>query len=468
MKILCKILFTVLYMACLNESTLAQSNVRISGKLLTDQQEGTIIITHQAYLGLNLVKTIAQTKVDKSGNFKFKFNIPKPQVLQLFNKIFYISPGDSVFINVKGSRYLPEKFEFKGRNANNYIYATKYDSLKRTLQFNWFQYDFKNGWDNYSEGLIANKTILLNYLKDFSKKHTLTDDCKAYALSQIVYENYFHLLYPLTYKKLPIEQVPVSYSIILDQIKLKDNEQVGNFEYVASAKYLLIYKMLKYKKAELQTINDNFSELTKEFLLTDYAQKLLLNYNPKDSLATKELFEKIGAGITSRETLEYFKPIKEQFDGLTSIPKGVMQTVVIDSVGHKLTITDLLAKSKKKMIVLDFWASWCSGCIVGMPKVNKIKRNLSKADVEFVFISLDKTEKAWRGGLSKIKIPGNHYWIKDNFNSALVKFLKIQTIPRYVIMNKVGTFEVLYALYPSEGENGLQAQLSKLLSHSIN
>lgn len=464
MKILLKIYYIVLFLACLNESTLAQSNVRISGKLLTDQQEGTITISQQLYTGNNDLKTIAKTFVDKSGNFNFKFNILKPQVLMLFNKDFYISPGDSVFINVKGSRYMPEKFDFKGRNVVNYIYTLKIDSIRRTLQFKWLPYDLNNGLDKYLDGLSVNKTILLNYLNDFSDHNTLTDDYKAYAFSQILYDYYIQLLYPITGKKFPLEQVPVPYSTILEQIKLQDNEQFEDLYHVLTANALLTYKMLKYKRNELQTINDNFSALPKDFLLTKYAQKLLKNYVPDDSLATKELFKKIAAGITSQEYREYFKPIKEQFYSLlTALPKVVLQTVVIDSVGHKLTFLDVMAKSKKKIIVLDFWASWCGPCIVGMPKVNKIKKNFSNNDVEFVFISVDKTEALWRGGLANTKIPGNHYWIKENLNSALVKFLKIPSIPRYVIINKTGTIEKLDAAKPEEGENGLQSQISKLL-----
>jgi hypothetical protein len=101
----------------------------------------------------------------------------------------------------------------------------------------------------------------------------------------------------------------------------------------------------------------------------------------------------------------------------------------------------------------------------GMPGVTKLKNTFSKAEVEFVFISLDKTEKDWRGGLKNTKIPGNHYWIADNFNSALVKYLIIPSIPRYVIMNKAGNFEKLNVSSPIIEENGLEVQLSKLLSH---
>jgi hypothetical protein len=366
MKFIFKVLFILLLLTCLNISSQAQSNVWISGKLLTDQKEGSTGILNNNVLNFKPSTIITQTIVDNSGNFKFDFLIPEPMMLQIFNKTFYISPGDSIYMNVSGSRYTPEKFTFNGRNANNYIFALKYDSLERSLQFKFPQYDFKNGLDNYLSGLNTNKTILLNFLNDFSKLNKLTDDCKANALSKIIYNYYFQLLYPLTSKKYPIEQVPSSYSALLDQIKLTDNGLVENSEYIITAKFLLRYKMLKYKVTELQVINDNFTGLTKELLLTLYASRLISNYISKDSVLTKELFDKVEAGINSPKFRKYLMPFKDQFNKyLVQLPKEVLLTTLMDSVGNKFTFKDLMEKSKNKFVVLDFWASWCSACIRG-------------------------------------------------------------------------------------------------------
>ena len=486
MKIHFTIWFILLLLACLNESSLAQTNVWISGKLLNDQQEGAVDIRTDMFQIFPLTK-IATSVVSKSGNFQFKLKITKPQVIQLFNKSFFITPGDSIYMNVTGNRYVPEKIEFKGRNANNYIYAMKYDSLALSFRFKYYEFDLKRGLNKYHDMLNESKNILLNYLNVFSNIHPLTTDFKAYALSQIVYDYYDQLLVPFIYKKYPIDSIPSSYSSILDQIKLVDNipankreyankssilplsfiskDLYDKREYAYTATHLLKYKMLKSKGNELQLINDNFTGRTKDLLLTNYASTLIFSYSSKDSLVTKELFKKIEAGITSPEFRNYFKPFKDQFNkSLAQFPKEVMLTVLIDSIGHKLTFKDLLEKSKNKIIVLDFWASWCGPCIYEMPNVNKLKKVFSNSDVEFVFISIDQTESDWRGGLKKTKIPGNHYWIADKSKSALIKYLKMESIPRYVIINKSGNIEKMKAFGPGLEEYGLLAQLNKLLN----
>ena len=464
MKTYFKIWFIFFLLVCLNELSLAQSNVWISGQL-NDQQEGTIEIINDCFVIFPFT-IIASIDVEKSGNFHFKFNITKPQVIQLFNKTFYITPGDSVFANVIGSRFKTKEIEFKGRNANPYIYAMKYDSLKRSLRFKCYEYDFKNGLSNYLYCLNVNKTILLNYLNDFSDIHILTDKFKTYALSQIVYEYYNQLLYPFVNKNFPVGQIPSAYTSILDRIKLTDDSLADKREYVFTAMNLLIYKKLKYNGNELQLINDNSTGLTKDLLLTNYANSLIFSYTSKDSLVTKELFKKINMGVINPEFRNYFNPLKEQLNKyLTPFPKEVLLTALIDSIGHKLSFSDLLRKSKNKFIVIDFWASWCGPCKVGMPKVDKLKKIFSNADVEFVFISLDETENDWRDGMKNTNIPGSHYWIDDNFKSALAKYLIVHSIPRYVIINKIGTIEKFNAFDPEPGDYGLQSQLSKLLSY---
>ncbi len=47
-----------------------------------------------------------------------------------------------------------------------------------------------------------------------------------------------------------------------------------------------------------------------------------------------------------------------------------------------------LAKTKGKVVVLDFWASWCEPCKVELPALNKLAKQYAK-DVEVIGINLD-------------------------------------------------------------------------------
>ena len=66
--------------------------------------------------------------------------------------------------------------------------------------------------------------------------------------------------------------------------------------------------------------------------------------------------------------------------------------------------------------------------------------------------------------MSQLKIPGNHYWADDNFNSAFSKYLVRSGIPRYVIINQSGKLEKINAAPPEPGEYSLMSQITKLLN----
>lgn len=51
-----------------------------------------------------------------------------------------------------------------------------------------------------------------------------------------------------------------------------------------------------------------------------------------------------------------------------------------------------LADSRGKIVVVDFWATWCKPCIQSMPALQKLARS---ADVEVIAINLDAPARAW-------------------------------------------------------------------------
>ena len=182
-------------------------------------------------------------------------------------------------------------------------------------------------------------------------------------------------------------------------------------------------------------------------------------------MLTKDLFNKIDGGIKNSNLRKSFNTSKGLLNKLLSpFPKDVMLTALKDSTGIELTFKDLLDKSRTKILIIDFWASWCGPCKDGMPEIYQLKKKFSNSDVELVFISLDEKESNWRSSMQQIKIPGKHYWVDENFKSALGKYLEIHNIPRYVMINRSGKLEKINASFPIPGYQGLGVQISKLLN----
>jgi len=74
----------------------------------------------------------------------------------------------------------------------------------------------------------------------------------------------------------------------------------------------------------------------------------------------------------------------------------------INLEGNSVTLQNILDTHKGKTIVIDIWASWCGDCIQGMPKVKALQSDYQ--DVSYVFLSLDKSESAWKRGIQKYQV----------------------------------------------------------------
>jgi thiol-disulfide isomerase/thioredoxin len=62
-------------------------------------------------------------------------------------------------------------------------------------------------------------------------------------------------------------------------------------------------------------------------------------------------------------------------------------------------------------MVIEMWASWCKDCVKAMPKIKELQAN--NPDVDYVFISMDKTDK-WITGIDKHELKGDHLWLMTN------------------------------------------------------
>lgn len=110
--------------------------------------------------------------------------------------------------------------------------------------------------------------------------------------------------------------------------------------------------------------------------------------------------------------------------------------------GEEISFNDILKKYEGKTIVIDVWASWCKDCIAGMPKVKALQENYKKKIV-YLFISMDKNPEAWKKGIEKYNVKGEHYLVSDGMKGVFGKSINLDWIPRYMIVDKKGKI-VLY------------------------
>jgi thiol-disulfide isomerase/thioredoxin len=100
-------------------------------------------------------------------------------------------------------------------------------------------------------------------------------------------------------------------------------------------------------------------------------------------------------------------------------------------MGDKLALASL----KGKVVVLDFWATWCGPCRLQHPLYEEVKKRFKDRD-DVVFLAVDTDEDH---GLVKPFLEQHQWSQKVYFEDGLGTLLQVTSIPTTVILNKQGT-----------------------------
>ncbi len=130
-------------------------------------------------------------------------------------------------------------------------------------------------------------------------------------------------------------------------------------------------------------------------------------------------------------------------DTPTTFSEAALNDTLLTKTGTETTLAAILEAHKGKTIVLDIWASWCSDCIYGMPKVRQLQE--THKDVAYVFFSLDRSQAAWLHAIEKFHIKGAHYYLPQGKKSAIGDFVNINWIPRYMVIDTTGQIKLFKA-----------------------
>jgi len=87
-----------------------------------------------------------------------------------------------------------------------------------------------------------------------------------------------------------------------------------------------------------------------------------------------------------------------------------------------------------KVVVLEFWATWCSPCIEQIPHLNSIVRSIGSDQVQFIAID-DQPVDVVKKFVAKFPISG---WLGIDTTAATIRAFDAQTRPRTVVVDRNG------------------------------
>jgi len=106
-----------------------------------------------------------------------------------------------------------------------------------------------------------------------------------------------------------------------------------------------------------------------------------------------------------------------------------------DVNGKPLSLSDL----KGKVVLIDFWASWCGPCRKENPNVVALYNKYKDAGFTVMSVSLDDNKASWLAAIEKDKLVWpNHVSDLKKWSNAAARIYQVSGIPFTVLVDKEG------------------------------
>lgn len=191
-------------------------------------------------------------------------------------------------------------------------------------------------------------------------------------------------------------------------------------------------------ESNLQFLNRTFSSIAKSYALA-YVMDIAIDRKITISKKTYRMFFKL---CKVKEYRQHIKnKVYEQKQLIRSQKKKVPNGLV-DMKESKSDLKQLLKSNKDKVILLHYWASWCSPCIQDMPKLLDLERQIRDSNFVSISISIDQDRVRWKNMNTKMALNPQHSYCIDYETSQSFLDENIQAIPRYVLFDKFGNYQI--------------------------
>jgi thiol-disulfide isomerase/thioredoxin len=118
-------------------------------------------------------------------------------------------------------------------------------------------------------------------------------------------------------------------------------------------------------------------------------------------------------------------------DRLRQLTQAFATFDVRDMSGRRWTAEQL----RGRVVVVDFWATWCAPCWKEIPSLQAIHERWDSTRVQVIGITLDVTDRrtlaAW---LNRLRVDWPQIWERDGYDSPLTERFGVGALPTTLLV----------------------------------
>ncbi|MGB0366990.1 MAG: thioredoxin-like domain-containing protein [Flavobacteriaceae bacterium] len=97
-----------------------------------------------------------------------------------------------------------------------------------------------------------------------------------------------------------------------------------------------------------------------------------------------------------------------------------------------------LESFKGKVVIIDFWASWCRPCRIENPNLVRLYKRMHDKGLEIVGVSLDRNKASWERAIADDGLTWNHVSNLQYWADPIAQLYSVRSIPAAFVLNREG------------------------------
>lgn len=153
-----------------------------------------------------------------------------------------------------------------------------------------------------------------------------------------------------------------------------------------------------------------------------------------DEVNFQKSLDKVTAYHKGNPVFENYMKILREKQGLSQLKQAAPAFKLSTPTG-----TEFIAPSdfKGKLLLIDFWASWCGPCRKSIPLLKELYGKYNSQGFDILSVSIDKNPEAWLKSLDEEKMPWEQV-ISSDGGKDVMGLYKFMIVPTLVLVDRDG------------------------------